>query len=48
MFGEMAKEVLLSGQRAMPRRLLEAGFRFRYPDAKSALEEMLSSRTGTC
>jgi NAD dependent epimerase/dehydratase family enzyme len=42
MFGEMAKEVLLSGQRAMPRKLLEAGYNFHYPHAESALQETLS------
>jgi uncharacterized protein (TIGR01777 family) len=40
-FGEMADEVLLSGQRAIPKRLLEAGYRFAYPDAESALVNIL-------
>lgn len=34
---EMAEEVLLSGQRAVPRRLLEAGFTFRHPELEGAL-----------
>ncbi len=42
MFGEMAKEVLLSGQRALPRELLEAGYSFQHPDAESALQQILS------
>ena len=40
-FGEMAKEVLLSGQRAVPRRLLEAGFDFRFADVESGLRDIL-------
>ncbi|MCL6499284.1 MAG: TIGR01777 family oxidoreductase [Firmicutes bacterium] len=40
---EMADEVLLSGQRAIPRRLLEAGFRFRYPDLEAGLRAVLGS-----
>ncbi len=42
MFGEMAKEALLSGQRALPRELVEAGYSFQYPDAESALQQILS------
>jgi uncharacterized protein (TIGR01777 family) len=41
-FGEMAREVLVAGQRAMPRRLLRAGYEFRCLDAKSALQQILS------
>ena len=36
-FGEMADEALLQGQRVLPKRLLEAGFTFAYPDLDSAL-----------
>lgn len=39
-FGEMAKEVLLSGQRAVPKRLLDAGYKFSHPDAESALKDI--------
>lgn len=39
-FGEMAVMVL-SGQRAIPRRLLELGFQFQYPTAREALKDML-------
>ena len=35
--GEMADEMLLSGQRVLPKRLLEAGFEFRYPEVEKAL-----------
>ena len=40
MLGEMAT-LLLDGQRAAPRRLLEAGFDFRYGEAESALRQLL-------
>jgi NAD dependent epimerase/dehydratase family enzyme len=46
MFGEMAEEMLLAGQRVHPRRLLDAGFRFRHPTLESALRFELG-RTGT-
>jgi uncharacterized protein (TIGR01777 family) len=38
--GEMA-EMLLGGQPAVPRRLLESGFQFRYPDLGTALAQLL-------
>lgn len=40
-FGEMAKDTLLSGQRVAPRRLLEASYRFLYPQAELAIKEIL-------
>jgi len=40
-FGEMAKETLLSGQRVSPRRLMKAGYRFLYPQAELAIKEIL-------
>jgi len=40
-FGEMARELLVSGQRAVPARLLAIGFRFRYPDLEQALRSIL-------
>jgi uncharacterized protein (TIGR01777 family) len=39
--GEMATELLLSGQRAVPEKLLAAGYRFKYSDAKWALEKIV-------
>ena len=39
-FGEMADEVMLSGARVLPRRLLGAGFSFRYPDLPSTLADL--------
>lgn len=41
MFGEMAEEALLTGQRALPARLLDAGFAFEYPEIDSALQRAL-------
>jgi len=41
LFGEMAT-VLLEGQRAVPHRLSELGFKFRFPDAGSALRNLLA------
>jgi uncharacterized protein (TIGR01777 family) len=41
-FGEMADELLLSGQRVMPKRLNEAGYSFRFPELESALRSMLA------
>jgi uncharacterized protein len=40
-FGEMADATLLASQRAAPRRLLEAGFRFLHPDLEQALRSEL-------
>ena len=39
---EMADELLLASQRAVPRRLLESGFEFLSPDAAAALSRELS------
>jgi uncharacterized protein (TIGR01777 family) len=38
---ELAEELLLASQRAVPQKLLEAGFTFKYPGLKSALEAIL-------
>ncbi len=40
-FGEMAT-VLLDGQRAVPRRLLEAGFTFEFTEVEAALRDLLT------
>ena len=40
MFGEMST-VLLDGQRAVPARLQEEGYQFRFPDARAALRDMV-------
>jgi uncharacterized protein (TIGR01777 family) len=41
LFGEMS-EILLVSNRMLPRRLLDEGFRFRYPDLDAALAAMLA------
>jgi uncharacterized protein (TIGR01777 family) len=40
-FGQMADEVLLASQKAIPKRLLEAGFTFKYPELRAALEAII-------
>lgn len=42
LFGEMGEAALLEGQRALPARLLDAGFEFAYADLDPALERALS------
>ena len=42
MLGEMAQELLISGQRVVPGRLEAAGFQFKYPDLDMALTEIMS------
>lgn len=39
-FGEMGDALLLSSTRVLPKRLEEAGFEFKYPDLKAALEHV--------
>ena len=39
-FGEVA-DVVLKGQRAVPRRLLDLGFEFHFPTAEAALADLL-------
>lgn len=40
-FGEMAKEMLLAGQKVIPNRLLEVGYKFKFPTLEPALAESL-------
>jgi uncharacterized protein len=40
--GEMADELILSGQRALPRKLLQAGYDFQFSAAREALLNILS------
>ena len=42
MFGEMADALLLAGQRVLPRKLLDAGFRFDHPTLEDALRTELA------
>ena len=41
--GQMAEELLLTGQRVLPRRLEASGFAFRYPTLAEALPTLLAS-----
>jgi uncharacterized protein len=41
-FGELAEVTLLSGQRVVPERLQEAGYRFKFPNADAALGDILN------
>tara|TARA_R110002049_G_scaffold85550_19_gene217516 strand:+ start:1073 stop:1996 length:924 start_codon:yes stop_codon:yes gene_type:complete len=43
--GEMAQELLLSGQRVVPERLQEAGFDFTYPTIEAALAAIHADQT---
>lgn len=40
LFGEMAEEVLLKGQKVFPRRLLDQGYNFKYPQLAEALADI--------
>lgn len=40
-FGEMADHLLLTGQKVLPRRLLETGYRFRHPSLEEALRHLM-------
>ncbi len=42
LFGEMARELLLTGQCVIPRKAVETGFEFKYPDLPSALDNLLA------
>ncbi|HOF41464.1 MAG TPA: TIGR01777 family oxidoreductase [Candidatus Hydrogenedentes bacterium] len=44
LLGEMADELLLASQRATPRKLLESGFTFDYPELDQALRLVLEAR----
>jgi uncharacterized protein (TIGR01777 family) len=43
LYGEMA-DIVITGQRAVPARLTELGYRFRQPELEAALREIQSSR----
>lgn len=44
-FGKMADELFLTSQRVFPKRLIDAGFEFKYPDMKGALKAMKIKRS---
>lgn len=39
--GQMGEELILAGQRATPKRLLESGYQFKFPTLKAALTEII-------
>ncbi len=41
LFGEMADAILIKGQRVVPKRAQELGFRFKFPGIDAALEDLL-------
>ncbi len=45
--GDMAKDLLLAGHRVLPKRLLDAGHRFRHPDLETALRHVLGKPLAT-
>ncbi|HWY66744.1 MAG TPA: DUF1731 domain-containing protein, partial [Rhizomicrobium sp.] len=45
--GDFARELLLGGQRVLPRKALASGFAFRYPHLDEALRVMLGGSTET-
>lgn len=46
LYGEMADELLLTSERTFPKRLLEAGFTFRYRTADAALNNLMTPQRG--
>ena len=42
LFGEMGEELLLQGQSVAPKKLLDSGFEFQYPNLQSALIHLLA------
>jgi uncharacterized protein len=45
--GQMVEELILSGARVIPRKLLETGYRFRHPELRPALQAVLAGEVGT-
>lgn len=43
-FGEMAQDLLLDGQKVLPRRLEQAGYKFQYPGLDEAIQDVISAR----
>jgi hypothetical protein len=41
-YGQMAEETLLSGARVVPRKLLDSGYQFKYPELGPALKQILT------
>jgi uncharacterized protein (TIGR01777 family) len=45
--GELAEELILSGARIVPRKLLESGYQFRYPELRPALQAVLAGEVAS-
>ncbi|MBZ0290640.1 MAG: TIGR01777 family oxidoreductase [Anaerolineae bacterium] len=43
-FGELGEKLILTGQRAVPKRLQESGFSFHYPEAEGALKDLFQNK----
>ena len=43
-FGEMAQDLLLDGQKVLPRRLEQAGYKFQHPGLDEALQDVISAQ----
>jgi len=43
MMGEMAEELLLSGQRVVPEKIAKAGYQFKYSELKTALKNIIQT-----
>jgi NAD dependent epimerase/dehydratase family enzyme len=41
-FGEMANDLLLASTRVEPKKLLDAGYHFQYPELENALKHILN------
>lgn len=44
LYGEMGTELLLKGQRVIPKKMLDIGFQFQFPDLGKALDDILHSK----
>jgi uncharacterized protein (TIGR01777 family) len=45
--GDIVEELILSGARIVPRKLLESGYQFRYPELEPALQAVLAGEVGS-
>jgi len=43
-YGDMAKETMLKGQKVLPKRLLDEGFQFKFTKLDNALEDLLNKK----
>lgn len=46
LFGRMGEEFLLSGQKVLPKHLLDEGYNFQYPDLASTFEDIFQQQKG--